>query len=201
VAELLFYLLSLGALAFGAGVVSARVPLFAVLSLLGSFFCLAGIYLLAGFPFLAATQLLVYGGAIMVLFLFVVMLLDLGNEAEVGTRESQVIGRRGVAIAAGAAGLLAVISLAGAGLGAVSAADGATDAAPGYRAPHTPLDVALDDVQGIAEVLFSRYVLPFEAASLLLLVTMIAVVLLAKRQREGTEAPSTGWPWRKGVQP
>jgi len=78
-AEILFYLLALGAIGFGVGVVMARMPLFSVLCLLGSFFCLSGIYLLAGFQFLAATQLLVYAGAIMVLFLFVIMLLNLGG--------------------------------------------------------------------------------------------------------------------------
>jgi len=79
VANALFYILSVGAILAAAGVIASRNPVMSVLSLLGSFFCIAVIYLLAGFQFLAAIQILVYAGAIMVLFLFVVMLLNLGD--------------------------------------------------------------------------------------------------------------------------
>jgi NADH-quinone oxidoreductase subunit J len=79
VAEVSFYVLGALALAFAMGVVLAKSPMMSVISLLGSFFCLAVIYLLAGFQFLAAAQILVYAGAILVLFLFVIMLLNLGD--------------------------------------------------------------------------------------------------------------------------
>ena len=107
-ADLLFYLLALGALAFGAGVVAARSPLFSVLALLGVFGCLAVIYLLAGFQFLAVTQVLVYAGAIMVLFLFVIMLLNLADESALAPPLGAL--RRGrLALASLAAGALAAL--------------------------------------------------------------------------------------------
>jgi NADH-quinone oxidoreductase subunit J len=172
VAEVLFYVLAIAAIAFGAGVVVARVPLFSVLSLLGAFFALSGIYLLIGFPFLAAVQLLVYAGAIMVLFLFVIMLLDLGNPASIELHEGGKLSGRRLGIAAVAAGAL--------GLGGIVAAAASASEVPPAEAPAGGLD-ALD---ALARELFSRYALPFEAASVLLLATMIAVLLLAKRQRE-----------------
>lgn len=193
-AELLFYLLAAGAIAFGVGVVVSRMPLFSVLNLLGAFFCLAGIYLLAGFQFLAATQLLVYVGAIMVLFLFVIMLLNLGDTST--TSEELVRGKR-IAIACATAGLLTVVGLFSIGWGKA------------YELTAEQAEHGLDPLQPIAEVLFSRYALPFEAASLLLLATMVSVIVLAKRQRthEGAseaagEAPHerAGWPWEKGVE-
>jgi NADH-quinone oxidoreductase subunit J len=171
VAEVLFYVLAAAAIAFGAGVVVARVPLFSVLNLLGAFFALAGIYLLMGFPFLAATQLLVYAGAIMVLFLFVIMLLDLGNPAAIEEHEGGRLSGRRLGVAALAAAAL--------GLAGVIAAAASASETPPEAAPETGFD-ALD---GLARALFSRYALPFEAASVLLLATMIAVLLLAKRQR------------------
>ena len=170
-AETLFYLLGALALLFAVGVVRARVPLFSVLSLLGTFFCLAGIYLLAGFPFLAATQLLVYAGAIMVLFLFVIMLLNLGDDAELARHAGTSLSGWRLFAGGAAAALLGLVGLAATRSGAAFAA-----AVP---APERPLD----DLETLATLLFSRYVLPFEAASLLLLATMVAVMVLAKRQR------------------
>jgi NADH-quinone oxidoreductase subunit J len=176
VAETLFYVLAAFAVLSAVGVVRARMPLFSVLSLLGTFFCLAAIYLLAGFPFIAATQLLVYAGAIMVLFLFVIMLLNLGDEAELQRQTGLSLGGRRLFVAGSAAAILALLGLAVAQIDAPFAAD-------------TLPDRPLDDLEMIATLLFSRYVLPFEAASLLLLATMVGVILLAKRQRT---PPETG---------
>jgi len=189
VADTLFYLLGVGAIGFAVGVVRAKLPLFSVLSLLGAFFCLAGIYLVAGFQFLAATQLLVYAGAIMVLFLFVIMLLNLGDEEQLDRHAGMALSGRRLAIAGTAAGLLALIGILTAGFGT----------------PHVQSEAVaangVDELNALAEVLFSRYALPFEAASLLLLATMIGVIALAKRQR-GARATEekTGWPWQKGVE-
>ena len=77
------------------GTVLARNPIQCVLSLLASFFCLATIYLLAGFQFLAAAQILVYAGAIMVLFLFVIMLLNLGNPGTDDTTDTAMFRKKG----------------------------------------------------------------------------------------------------------
>jgi NADH-quinone oxidoreductase subunit J len=189
VAETLFYLLAAGAVASGVGVIAARMPLFSVLSLLSTFLCLAGIFLLCGFQFLAATQLLVYAGAIMVLFLFVVMLLNLGDPEDL--KRHTGIGLTGprLAIAAAAAGVIALIG--------IFAAQGNP-----FVADAAITKTGIDDVESIAEILFSRYMLPFEAASLLLLATMIAVMMLAKRQRpeHDAHAEPAGWPWDKGVE-
>ena len=114
-AVILFYLMAAAAIAFAAGVIAARSPMHSVLSLLGSFVCLAVIYLLAGFPFLAGAQLLVYAGAIMVLFLFVIMLLNLGDPESLVEHPTRALGARHVAVAAGAAGALAVAGILAAG--------------------------------------------------------------------------------------
>ena len=172
-AELLFYALSALALAGGVGVIAARSPMASLLSLLGTFVCLAGVYLLAGFPFLAAAQLLVYAGAIMVLFLFVIMLLNLDGPEARERSPLEWLGRPRVAFAGIAAAGLALAGIAAASLDPVAAA------APGLAAPES----GIDDLGAIAALLFSRYLLPFEAASLLLLATMVAVIVLAKRER------------------
>ena len=199
-AETLFYVLTAGAIAFGAGVVAAKMPLFSVLNLLGAFFCLAGIYLLAGFQFLAATQLLVYAGAIMVLFLFVVMLLNLGTPEEIEKHSGIALTGTRLAVAGGTAILFALI-----GIFVVRGTTSLAAWAPTVHAAGPDggsVATSYDDLSVIAEVLFSRYMLPFEAASLLLLATMIAVIALAKRQRPGRLAHQepTGWPWEKGVE-
>ena len=170
-AETLFYLLAAGAIAFAAGVVRARLPLFSVLSLLGTFVCLSGIYLLAGMQFLAATQLLVYAGAIMVLFLFVVMLLNLGDESQIERHTGRALTGNRLALAGAVAGALMLVGVGAAGWGGA------------YVATETTRLEGIDRMSAIAEVLFSRYALPFEAASLLLLATMVAVLALAKRDR------------------
>jgi len=171
VALILFYVLAALTLVFALGVVRARLPLFSVLSLLGSFFCLSGIYLLLGFPFLAATQLLVYAGAVMVLFLFVIMLLNLGDEAELERHAGLSLSGRRLAVGGAAAAMLGLVGLI------------AAESAPVFRAEAPAPELALDDLDTLARLLFSRYMLPFEAASLLLLATMVAVIVLAKRQR------------------
>ncbi|MBM3976498.1 MAG: NADH-quinone oxidoreductase subunit J [Planctomycetes bacterium] len=170
-AETLFYALALAAVGFAVGVISARSPMLSVLSLLGAFVCLALVYLLAGFQFLAGAQVLVYAGAIMVLFLFVVMLLNLADLSKVAEHPTRVLGVHRVALAGGSAALLGVLALLAS-----------------RRIPDTAADTAMlargfDELEPIAVALFSRYLLPFEAASLLLLATMVAVLVLAKRAR------------------
>ncbi|MCC6406851.1 MAG: NADH-quinone oxidoreductase subunit J [Planctomycetes bacterium] len=171
-AEILFYVLSAAALLFGLGVVLAKSPMMSVLSLLGSFFCLAVIYLLAGFQFLAAAQILVYAGAILVLFLFVIMLLNLGELGAIAERSNSFLDSTAARIGAVIAVGMGVVGLAAAS-----------------RAAFQPVRVepgkGLDGLEAIATELFGRYSLAFEAASILLLATMVAVIALAKRQRRG----------------
>jgi NADH-quinone oxidoreductase subunit J len=171
VADFLFYALSAAAVLFGVGVISAKQPMMSVLSLLGSFVCLAGIYLLAQFQFLAAAQILVYAGAIMVLFLFVVMLLDLSNPQDLRELPGKVFGKK--------RGVLAVLVAFGLFLTSMLGAR----AALGLEGIYEPREGAYDPLQGIAELFFTRYLLLFEAGALLLLATMVGVMVLAKRQR------------------
>ena len=171
-AEILFYVLSAGALLSGLGVVLAKSPMMSVLSLLGSFFCLAIIYLLAGFQFLAAAQILVYAGAILVLFLFVIMLLNLGELGAIAERSNAFLDSTAARIGAVVALALGIVGL----VAASSAAFQPVRVEPGQ---------GLDDIQSIAVQLFGRYSLAFEAASILLLATIVAVMALAKRHRKG----------------
>ena len=144
-------------------VVTARSPMYAAMSLVGAFFCLAGIYVLLSAHLLAFMQILVYAGAVMVLFLFVIMLLTLGNEHLVKERYKamQVVG------ALGAVGLVMVI--AGAVRDSVSP-EVATVAAD------------FGTVKAVGRVLFTQYLLPFEATSLLLLVAIVGAVVVAKEK-------------------
>ncbi|MBL8801273.1 MAG: NADH-quinone oxidoreductase subunit J [Planctomycetes bacterium] len=168
--ELLFYAMAVIALLGGLGVIFSKSPMGSVLSLLGSFFALAVIYLLAGFHFMAAVQILVYAGAIMVLFLFVIMLLNLGG---MGTRFELSAAPLTRARSQIAAAVAAGVGLAG--LIAVQRASLPRIAQGG--APER-----IDDINQIAIALFGRYSLPFQAVSVLLLTTMVAVLVLAKRR-------------------
>ena len=176
--SLLFYALAAVAVACAVGVVASRSPMQSVLNLLGSFVCLAVIYLLMGFQFLAAAQLLVYAGAIMVLFLFVVMLLNLTDKAPKASLFLGLFDGRVLASLAAFLGLAA--------MGAIAA--GTENLGAGAVSP----EGGLDPLNSVAQVLFSKYMLPFEAASLLLLATMVGVMLLAKRERGASGAPEGG---------
>ena len=173
--NLLFYVVSLGAVLSAVGVILARNPVMSVLSLLGSFFCVSVIYLLAGFQFMAAVQILVYAGAIMVLFLFVVMLLNLGDpDVKEPDEPAFLQGRRAVPA------LLIAAAMFLAGLYAVLASEPLPPVDPGL------IEEGNDPALGLATAMFGRYALPFEAASVLLLATAVGVLVLAKRQRPGT---------------
>ncbi len=169
-ADALFYVMAIAAVMAALGVVLAKNPMQCVLSLLGCFFALSMIYLLAGFQFLAAAQILVYAGAIMVLFLFVIMLLNLGNPGSEDPTDVRMFSRAN-------AGLMVLVAAA---LLFVSAL------AIRYAGP-MPVSQALpkqglDPIPGLAEQMFGRYLLPFEAISVLLLATAVAVMVLAKRE-------------------
>jgi NADH-quinone oxidoreductase subunit J len=174
-ADALFYVMAVAAVLAALGVVLAKNPMQCVLSLLGSFFALSVIYLLAGFQFLAAAQILVYAGAIMVLFLFVIMLLNLGSPGAEDPTDAALFSRANAALmVVAAAAILFVLALAV------------------RRAGPMPVEQALpeqglDPIPGLAGEMFGRYLLPFEAISVLLLATAVAVVVLAKRDRRANE--------------
>jgi NADH-quinone oxidoreductase subunit J len=170
-AEVSFYALSVLAVLFAIGVVLAKSPMMSVINLLGTFFCLSVVYLLAGFQFMAAAQILVYAGAILVLFLFVIMLLNLaamGTKAEINHALLKSTGSR-----VGAAVAIAILLVL-----MITATTGTLGQAAVEERPE-----GIDGFTGLAAELFGRYGLPFEAISVLLLATMVAVVVLAKRQR------------------
>jgi NADH-quinone oxidoreductase subunit J len=156
----LFYIFALLTLASGLLVIVNRNPITSAMFLVITIAFLAGLFVLLHAFFLAAVQILVYAGAVMVLFLFVIMLLDLRAEER---RRFNTFG-----IAAGIIGivslgyvLISTIIKARPGVGATATLEGAT-------AP-------------LGKVLFTHYLLPFEIVSVLLLVAMVGVILLSKR--------------------
>ncbi len=160
VAPLFFYGLAGLTIAGALGVLLARHPVYAVLSLVLMLFGLSGIFILLQATFVAVIQILVYAGAVLILFLFVVMLLDIGPEALHRQRS------RTLAFAGTAAGLLFFIQMfravSGLRLPAVAPVAGTTAA--------------------VGETLFTTYALPFELASLLLLAGIIGAIVLAKKK-------------------
>ena len=145
-----------------ACVVLLRNPIYSALSLLIMFFHVAGLYVTLHAEFLAAVQIIVYAGAILVLYLFVVMLLNVKREEQYS--------RQGIV-----ALFLGVVLLTEAGLLVVSR--GLTVAPP---MPAGKANV-MGNTESIGEVLFSTYLFPFEIASLILLVAMIGAVILTKK--------------------
>jgi NADH-quinone oxidoreductase subunit J len=162
--EFLFYLFGLIAV-FSAGIfVTRRNPVAAALWLVNTMFCLAALYIMMDAQFVGAIQVLVYAGAIMVVFLFVVMLLNLGLPPSVADLKGK--GARIVALIAGLVMLAEIMVLARQKLPAELA----------WLPPGTNITTPITDS------LFRAYLLPFEITSVLLLVAIIGAVVLAKRQ-------------------
>jgi NADH-quinone oxidoreductase subunit J len=159
-------LLSLLAIAGALGTVTLKNGIYAALSLVGTLLTLACLYVTLDAQFLASVQVIVYAGAIMVLFLFVIMLL---NAAQAETQEDPLPWVTPVAIASG-------IVLAGA----------FAFTAFRFQAPK-PLAEAAKALQGgtpgpIGETLFTKFLLPFEAVSILLLIAVVGAVALVRRE-------------------
>ncbi|GJL49877.1 MAG: NADH dehydrogenase subunit J [Nitrospirales bacterium] len=145
-------------------VVALRNPIYSVLSLLVMFFHVAGLYVTLHAEFLAAIQIIVYAGAILVLYLFVVMLLNVKRELRLH-RQSFVALFLGVTL------LTEAVLLVLQSKGPVFPAPAAVESA-GAVTGNTEL---------IGQVLFSTYLFPFEVASLILLVAMVGAVILSKK--------------------
>ena len=159
-----FYLLASLCVVSAVMVITRRSPVHAALFLVLAFFCVAGIYILLSAEFLAAVQVLVYAGGIMVLFLFVIMLVPL----ETARTPPPV---RHVAVS-----LLLALLLAAS---LVSYFWNAPQITP---AEGVPLASGLGNIETVGMELYQRYILPFEVASVLLLVAMIGAVVLARKQ-------------------
>lgn len=167
-AELIIFVV-LGAIAVGAGiaVVVVRNTVHSALFLVVNFFCLAVIFLSLNAEFVAVLQILVYAGAIMVLFLFVIMLLNVGGALE--TFSDPLKSQRWLAIVLGLALLAEVTAITVSGAAKLP-----------YSAGPVPADFGSPSSVGL--LLYSRYVFPFEAVSILLLIAMVGVVVLTKRR-------------------
>jgi NADH-quinone oxidoreductase subunit J len=148
------------------GMVLNRNAVYSALLLVVNFFCLAGFYVLLEAQFVAAVQVIVYAGAIMVLFLFVLMLLGVGNE---DVLKETIRGQRP------AAAVLTVLLLVAVG-GALFA--GVFDTPPASLAQANEGG----NVEAIGRILFTRYVFAFEAAGLLLVVAAVGALVLGKRR-------------------
>lgn len=154
-------------------VVGQRHPMYSVLSLILSFGALSGLYVVLNAPFAAVTQIIIYAGAIMVLFLFVVMLLNAHKEGE----ESAV---RELFGGAGPRRFGAVLSV----LLAAQLLWALTRIQPALLGEPAP---GIDSVREIGRRLFTDYALAFEATSLLILVAMVGAVVIAGKRGENGE--------------
>jgi len=159
-----FYILAALILGFGVLVITARSTVHSVLFLVADFLCVAALYVTLQAPFLAVIQVMVYAGGIVVLYLFVVMLVNLKRPPEAHS-DPRRLGRLGVVMAAAVlAELVAVFAV-------------------GWAKP-APAEGALSpqNVEQIGRALYTDYLIPFELASFLLLVAMIGAIILAKRE-------------------
>jgi NADH-quinone oxidoreductase subunit J len=160
----LFWILAFVTVLSAIVVVTARNPIHSVLALIATFFCLSGHYVLLNAQFLAAVNIIVYAGAIMVLFLFTIMFLNLRKEDE----ESKTSLAKIAAVIVG--GTLMVLML-----GIFKAAQVGS-----YNA--LAFDAKTGLVENLGMVLYGDYLLPFELASVLFLVAMVGAVMLGKRE-------------------
>ncbi len=164
---LLFTLFSLTAVAFAVGMVFRRNPVHCALHLVGVLLALSGMFVLLNAPFIAAIQVVVYAGAIMVLFLFVVMLLNVKGETPLLT-PGAAKGFGFLFALVAFVELLWIVLSRGAEGDAVAAA------------PQVP--AAFGSPAEIGRILYTTWLFPFEVTSILLLIAVVGAVVLAKRK-------------------
>ncbi len=178
---ILFFIAGFGAIAGAIGVVMLRDPFYAVLALVGHLLSLAVLFLLLRAEFVAAVQVVVYAGAVMVLNVFVVAYIG-GREERLGEllRGRGPAGaqlRLGAAILSGALLVELLIALLGTGLKAIG----------GYGASYAPGPRTFGTPAYIGQLLLTRFLLVFEAASFLLTIAAVGAVVLARRRGGITE--------------
>lgn len=162
IAHLLFLAFAALAVVAAFNVILQRNPIYSAIGLIVVLCCLAALFLLLSAQFIAAIQIIVYAGAIMVLFVFVIMLLNVREEEAKADRQKYLKFLAVPLFLALLAEVFAVIRLVN------------QPAVPEAQAPGT--------VQSIAEGMFTRYVLPFEATSVLILMAIVGSMLLARRE-------------------
>ena len=166
VTEILFWFLSVLALFSALMVVTSKNPVYSVLWLILVFFAISGHYLLLNAQFLAIVNIIVYAGAIMVLFLFVIMLMNLNRDSE--PRKNKWVRLAG-AVSGGCLLLVLVAALKNAETKSTMAEAGTGD---------------IGLIQNLGKALFSDYVVPFEISSVLFLSAMVGAVVLGKKEKD-----------------
>jgi NADH-quinone oxidoreductase subunit J len=161
--DILFWVLSVIAVSCALGVILSRNPVNSVMFLIFTFFAISGHYILMNAQFLAIVNIIVYAGAIMVLFLFVIMLMNLN--ADVEPQKGQLVQLAGV-ISGGVLFLVILAAIKSAG--------------PQVVDNKTPIDIGL--ITNLGKVLFQKYVLPFEISSVLFLSAMIGAVIIGRKE-------------------
>ena len=162
ITEILFWILSVVAVFSALMVITSKNPVFSVLWLIVTFFCISGHYILLNAQFIAIVNIIVYAGAIMVLFLYVLMLMDLGRDSEPQkNKRLKLIG----AVAGGSLLLVLVAALR-----------------------HTEEQMAqlntgnIGLIENLGTILFTKYVVPFEISSILFLSAMVGAVVIGKKE-------------------
>jgi NADH-quinone oxidoreductase subunit J len=168
-----FYALAGLAVVTSALVIGQRNPMYSVMLLIASFGALAGLYIQLAAPFVAVAQIIIYAGAIMVLFLFVVMLLNAPQEDAAEWDRVHPLRQPGIARFGSMLGALLVVQLAWALMRASE-----------LSAPFDTAGDELSSVRRVGQVLFTDYMFAFEATSILILVAMVGAVVLARREGE-----------------
>ena len=158
-----FYFISFVAVLSALMVVFSRNPVYSVLYLIITFFCIAGHYVLLNAQFLAVVHVIVYAGAIMVLFLYVIMLLNLNQETE--PHKSTLV-KIAAAICAGLLMIVLIGSLKG------------TE----QMLQQQTTDASIGVVKNLGKVMLTEFLLPFEITSVLLLAAMVGAVMLGKKE-------------------
>ena len=172
--ETLFFYAFAGVAVLGSLlVVAQKNPVYSVLSLIGAFFGLAGLYVLLEAPFVAVVQIIIYAGAIMVLFLFTVMLLNVPREDAAEWDRSHPLYRPAAVRIGGALALAMALELGW----ALSRTSGLGIGVGDERA-------AVTSIEELGRVLFTDYMFAFEVTSILIIVSMVGAVVLARKRED-----------------
>jgi NADH-quinone oxidoreductase subunit J len=172
-----FYLFAVVTIASAFMVISARNPVHAVLFLILAFVNAAGLFMLAGAEFLAMILIVVYVGAVAVLFLFVVMMIDV----DFAKMRQGMLQYAPIGVVVGMVLLLELFLVAGSTFIAPEAGS----------AGALPINDAIDNTRAIGQVLYTRYVFLFMGAAAVLLVAMIGAIVLTLRHRPGVKRQNT----------
>lgn len=166
---LIFIVMGLMAIVCAICVVFQKNPIYSAIFLIQTMVALAVLYVMLHAQFIAAIQIMVYAGAIMVLFIFVIMLLNLSKRDEEAVKDKLIL-QKGTAIFLGLVlfGVIGVVTL--------------KSVLQGTKGEYTPENInAIGNTQLVGKLLFTDYVFPFEIASILLFAAIIGAIVLAKK--------------------